>query len=131
MTDQRTASETPIHVLVVEDDEFTRTVLRDALETAGMQVTEAADADEGIRSISTAKADVMVLDFLLPEGTGLDVWDHAREHNSSLARRTIILTGVMGETERERMADHTNLPVLQKPFEPDVLVHLIQTLVEE
>ena len=131
MTDQQADSETPIHVLVVEDDELTRTVLRDALETAGMQVTEAADADEGIRSISTAKADVMVLDFLLPEGTGLDVWDHAREHNSNLARRTIMLTGVLGDPERERMAEHTNLAVLQKPFAPDILVHVIQTLVEE
>ena len=131
MTDPRMASETPIHVLIVEDDELARTVLREALETAGMQVTESADADEGIRSISTAKPDVMVLDFLLPEGTGLDVWDHAREHNSNLARRTIMLTGVMGDLERERMAEHTSLPVLQKPFEPDVLIHLIQTLVEE
>lgn len=120
-----------IHVLVVDDDPLSRTVLRDALEAAGMRVTEAKDAESAILSMSTAKADVMILDFLLPEGTGLDVWDFARERHSGLAHRTIMLTGVMAGRERQQMTDHTDLPVLAKPFETDILVHMIQKLVED
>ncbi|MFQ5719431.1 MAG: response regulator [Acidobacteriota bacterium] len=124
-------SDEEVHVLVVDDDPLSRTVLRDALEEAGMRVTEAADADAAIRSMATTKADVMILDFLLPSGTGLDVWDYARERYSGLAHRTIVLTGVMDDPEREQMTDHTDLPVLAKPFETDVLIHMIRTLVEE
>ena len=120
-----------IHVLVVDDDPLARTVLRDALELAGMRVTEAKDANSAIRAISTVKADVMILDFLLPEGTGLDVWDFARTRDSSLAHRTIMLTGVMAGPERQQMIDHIDMPVLGKPFDRDILVHMIQKLVED
>lgn len=131
MPDEPTKIDDAIHVLIVDDDPLSRTVLRDALEAAGMRVTETADAHAAIRAISSVKADVMILDFLLPEGTGLDVWDYARERQSDLAHRTIMITGVMAGPEREQMTDHIEMPVLGKPFEADVLVHMVQKLVED
>ena len=124
-------SDVPIHVLVVDDDPLSRTVLKDKLEEAGMRVTVADDAQSAIQAIATARADVMILDFLLPEGTGLDVWDHARAHNTGLAHRTIMLTGVVAGKDREELIERTDLPVLEKPAEDDVLIHMIQRLVED
>ena len=124
-------SEQSIKVLVVDDDEFFRVTIRDALQEAGMTVIEASDAEQATGLITGSGADVMVLDFLLPAATGLDILNIARQRNVGLAQRTIMLTGVMDGPERSRLADDTELVVLAKPFEPDVLVHLIQRLVQD
>ena len=124
-------SKQSIKVLVVDDDEFFRVTIRDALQEAGMTVIEASDAEQATGLITGSGADVMVLDFLLPAATGLDILNIARQRNVGLAQRTIMLTGVMDGPERSRLADDTELVVLAKPFEPDVLVHLIQRLVQD
>jgi len=117
-----------IQVLVVDDDAFFRATVRETLEASGIEVEEASNAEEAMRAISCTMADVMILDFLLPEGTGIEVWEFCRRQNARLAQRTIILTGVMDGPERLQMAEHMELPVIGKPFEPDVLVHMVQRL---
>ena len=120
-----------IRVLVVDDDPVCRLALRRALEKAGLKVQDAADVASACESIETGGADVMVLDYQLGDETGLHVWEYARQSNSNLARRTIMLTGVLDAPERMQMSDSTQIPVMGKPFDGEILAHMVTRLAGE
>lgn len=62
-----------VHVLVVDDDDFMRTYLRDALVDAGHRVTEARDGEEALGiAAGDDKPDLVMLDLLMPKRSGLD-----------------------------------------------------------
>lgn len=61
------------HILVIEDDEQVRTLVRRALEFAGYTVSEAADGRTGVESYRRAPADAVVTDILMPELDGVEV----------------------------------------------------------
>jgi two-component system response regulator EvgA len=64
----------PVRVLIVDDHPEFRAVARELLEEAGYVVTgEAASADEAIASVSAQAPDVVLLDVVLPDGSGFDV----------------------------------------------------------
>jgi DNA-binding NtrC family response regulator len=113
---------------VVDDDNFQRQLVRSVLERAGMRVTEAPDAATARALISGRAGDVMVLDFLLPDGNAIDVWGHALRNHPDLARRTVIVTGALNETDRRRLEQSMGLTVLTKPFQTETLVGLLGRL---
>jgi DNA-binding response OmpR family regulator len=59
-------------VLVVEDDEGIREMLKYNLSTAGLSVQEASDGASGLRSARTARPDLILLDLMLPGMSGFD-----------------------------------------------------------
>lgn len=63
---------TPNRVLVVEDDEGIREMLRYNLTAAGFAVQEARDGVSGLRTARTASPDIILLDLMLPGMSGLD-----------------------------------------------------------
>jgi len=87
-------------VLVIEDDLAIRRGLRDALRHEGYGVLEAGDAVEGQRLALTAEAGLVLLDLVLPGGTGLGVLERIREARPSLP--VIVLTARGGEDDRVR-----------------------------
>ncbi|MFQ5767300.1 MAG: response regulator [Acidobacteriota bacterium] len=120
-----------IRVLVVDDDPVCRRLLRHTLESAGMAVEEAEDLPSARLAVAGSKADVMILDYQLPGGTGLDVWESARTTRSNLARKTIMLTGALDPPERMKMADDIALPVLGKPFQKEILLQMVEQLAQD
>ena len=87
-------------VLVIEDDLAIRRGLRDALRHEGYGVLEAGDAVEGQRLALTAEAGLVLLDLVLPAGSGLGVLERIREARPSLP--VIVLTARGGEDDRVR-----------------------------
>lgn len=61
-----------VNVLVVDDDEFMRAYLRDLLVAAGHTVTEARNGVEAIEMVTADAPDLVMLDLLMPEKSGLD-----------------------------------------------------------
>ena len=59
-------------ILLLEDDDVLRPLLRRTLENAGHQVTEAGDGREGIRLYQEQPADVVICDLYMPEKDGLE-----------------------------------------------------------
>ena len=59
-------------VLVLEDDNTTRLILVAALENAGYRVLQAGRASEARRILAQEKPELLIVDGLLPDGTGLD-----------------------------------------------------------
>ena len=111
-------------ILVIDDEEPLRMLLRSVLEEDGYEVREAADGRAGIASYRQEPADVVITDILMPELDGLDMMlALTREF---LDVRVIAITGEMGQPDllnRARLlgARHT----LYKPFS---LAHLLKVV---
>ncbi|MEA2604034.1 MAG: two-component system, OmpR family, alkaline phosphatase synthesis response regulator PhoP [Acidobacteriota bacterium] len=87
-------------VLVIEDDLAIRRGLRDALRHEGYGVLEAGDAIEGQRLALTSEAALVLLDLVLPGGSGLGVLERIRDARPGLP--VIVLTARGGEDDRVR-----------------------------
>ena len=72
----------PDRVLVVEDDETVRTLLRILLEDEQIQVVEASSGTQAIERFERSEFDLVLLDIRLPGMSGLDVCRHIRRKSN-------------------------------------------------
>ncbi len=89
---QNTAFEATSKILLVEDNDLTRRLLRHFFASKGCLVTEAACADEAIRALKTDRFDAIVLDIHLPETPGYDLARVARESDQNAHSPIIAIT---------------------------------------
>jgi DNA-binding response OmpR family regulator len=80
-------------VLVAEDHEDTRQLLRLLLERHGFDVLEAADGEEAVRLVESARPDLVLLDGGLPRLDGLAVTRRLRAEGSSVRLPIVFLSG--------------------------------------
>lgn len=117
MTDQ--------HILVIDDDDRLRLLLRRFLEESGFRVTDVGSASAARQALQSLVFDVMIVDIMMPGETGLELLADLRETNPVPA---LFLTA-MSETEHriaglEAGADD----YMSKPFEPRELVLRIKSI---
>jgi signal transduction histidine kinase/DNA-binding response OmpR family regulator len=92
------------HVLVVDDDEDVRAVLRRTLRAEGYSVVEAANGREALEAIADAKPDAIVLDLMMPEVDGFEVVEALAGRQDWREIPVIVLTGLtVNERERQRL----------------------------
>jgi DNA-binding response OmpR family regulator len=108
-------------ILVVEDDEATRTFLLDNLAADGFRVAGASSAGEGSRAIEVRQPNLVVLDLALEDSSGLDLLDRLRSADGLASRLdpdlpVIILTGRAGEADRVRSFARGADDHVVKPF---------------
>jgi DNA-binding response OmpR family regulator len=120
-------------LLVVEDDEATRSFLSENLAADGFRVAGASGAGEGIRAIEVRKPDLVVLDLLLEDGNGLTVLDQVRTADGLASRidpdlPIIVLTGRGGETDRVRALSRGADDYVVKPFSYSELLWRVRAL---
>ena len=84
-------------ILLVEDEEGLRMTLSDRLRSEGYEVDFAADGDEGLSKATTLPFDLIILDIMLPNRSGLDVCRDVRV--AGLATPILLLTA------RDQIAD--------------------------
>lgn len=92
----------PGRVLVVDDEERNRELLRDALGDRGYVVTEAASGADALEAATASPPDVVLLDVSMPGMDGLEVCRRLRQHEATAAIPVIIVTA-HGE-RRDRLA---------------------------
>jgi len=78
-------------VLVVDDEDQLRQLIREILEQAGYQVTEARDGKEAVQQYRLAPADVVIMDILMPEQDGLETTSTLRREFPNV--KIIAITG--------------------------------------
>jgi DNA-binding response OmpR family regulator len=108
-------------VLVVEDDERTSAFLADNLEADGYRVATATAAGEAIRAIEVRRPDLVLLDLMLEDGSGLDVLDRVRAADGIGSRvdpdlPVVVLSGRTAEVDRVRGFDRGADDYVCKPF---------------
>ncbi len=117
------------HILVVDDDDRLRDLLRRYLGEYGFRVSTASSAAEARAALSGLDFDLLVLDLMMPGETGLELTEDLRRGNNSAKALPILLLTAMGAAE-DRIA---GLEVgaddyLAKPFEPRELVLRIEAI---
>jgi two-component system phosphate regulon response regulator PhoB len=90
------------HVLVVEDEPAQREVLAYNLEAEGFRVTLAADGEEGLLMVAEDPPDVMVLDWMLPRVTGIEVCRRIRTDPGTRGIAIIMLSAKSEELDMVR-----------------------------
>ena len=115
------------HILVVDDDDRLRDLLRRYLSENGFIVTSAADAGDACFKMQSLQFDLMVLDIMMPGENGLEL--AARLRKSDLYVPPILLLTAMGEPEDRIAGLETGVDdYLTKPFEPRELVLRIRAI---
>src|SRR6266849_54923 len=116
-------------ILLVEDKESLRRVLRLTLENAGYSVTEAADAREAINEIGRVPHRVVLTDLRMPNGTGLDVLRAARAADGDVP--VIVMTAYGSIDEAVQAMKDGAHDFLQKPVDSNHLLLLVGRALEQ
>jgi len=112
-------------VLVVEDDDDIRTLVRTLLERAGFEVSEAADGREGLRKFYEGAPDLVVLDIAMPE---LDGWQVLERMRDLADTPVLMLTAQSEESARVRGLGAGADDYVTKPFGRQELVARVRAL---
>src|SRR3989344_1562452 len=67
------AAQTPVKILIVEDDEFLRELYAETLKDEGYIVETASDGEEGFAKIKSDGWDMILLDIIMPKMSGIDI----------------------------------------------------------
>jgi two-component system, OmpR family, phosphate regulon response regulator PhoB len=109
-------------VLVVEDEPPLATMLRYNLEREGFQVCEAGDGEEALAQIAERPIDAVLLDWMLPLVSGIEVCRQIRRAPRTRALPVIILTAKGEEGDRVRGLNSGADDYVVKPFSPSELI---------
>lgn len=116
-------------ILVIDDDNQTRQMLRQALERAGYSVVEARDGAEGLRHYQENPVDLVITDILMPEKEGLETIQELRERFPSVKIIAISGGGRTGKLDFLHVAEKLGaLRTLHKPFPLQELLDAVRDL---
>lgn len=115
-------------ILVVEDEQALVTLLRYNFEAAGYEVATALDGDEALMAIAERRPDLIVLDWMLPSISGLEVCRQIRRKPETRDVPVIMLTARGEEADRVRGLDSGADDYVTKPFSPTELVARVRAV---
>jgi len=116
-------------VLIVADEAPLVTMLRYNLEREGFAVEEAADGEEALLRIAERRPDAVLLDWMLPLVSGIEVCRQIRRAPSTRALPIIMLTARGEEGDRIRGLDSGADDYVVKPFSPSELVARLRAVI--
>ncbi len=116
------------HILVVDDDDRIRNLLKDYLNDNKFLTSSAKDGNEAIEKISTFEFDLIVLDVMMPGKSGFELTKEIKKNNDV----PIILLTAKGEVEnRIKGLEYGADDYLGKPFEPKELLLRIKNIIKK
>ena len=104
------------NILVVEDEDSLATLLQYNLEKEGYQVSVAGDGEEALMQVDERLPDLVVLDWMLPKISGIEVCRRLRQRSETRNVPIIMLTARSEESDRVRGLDTGADDYLSKPF---------------
>jgi two-component system, cell cycle response regulator DivK len=115
-------------ILLVEDFDDTRLMMKLWLAKNGYRVIEAENGPEAIEFAQNARPDLIIMDMMMPGMSGLDATRQIREHEA-LRETPIVAVSAYGADEyRDRAIEAGCNEYISTPFEPRVLGELIKSL---
>lgn len=103
-----------MRVLLVEDDSAVRGLLSRFLRGLGHQVVAVGLAEEAMRRLGKSDFDVLMTDYELPDGTGVDL---IRALKDSVGLKVIVMSGNLERISRKEVEGLTIHAFLPKPFD--------------
>ena len=116
------------HILVVDDDDGIRSLVKKYLNENNFLVTTADSAENASEKIKIINFDLIIMDIMMPGKSGLDF---IQEHKKKIDTPIILLTAKSGTTERIKGLEAGSDDYLPKPFEPRELVLRIKNILSK
>jgi two-component system phosphate regulon response regulator PhoB len=116
-------------VMIVEDEAALVTLLRYNLEKEGFGVCEASDGEEALVQIAERKPDVVLLDWMLPLVSGIEVCRQIRRAPASRTVPIIMLTARGEEGDKVRGLNSGADDYVTKPFSPSELIARVRAVI--
>tara|TARA_Y100000590_G_scaffold241149_1_gene271143 strand:+ start:52 stop:729 length:678 start_codon:yes stop_codon:yes gene_type:complete len=116
------------HILVVDDDDKIKALVKEYLEENDFLVSVARDASEAKQKLEIIKFDIIILDIMMPGESGLSLTKEVKKNNPT----PIILLTAKGETEdRIKGLELGADDYLGKPFEPKELLLRVKNILNK
>lgn len=115
-------------VLVVDDEPAIRDMLEFALKRAGMSPRTAAGAEDALHAIADKRPDIILLDWMMPGISGLDLARRLRKEEFTRDLPIIMLTARTTEDDRVHGLDSGADDYIVKPFSPRELVARVKAI---
>ncbi len=116
------------HILVVDDDDGIRSLVKKYLNENNYLVTTADNAENAIEKVKLIEFDLIILDIMMPGKSGLEF---IQEYKKNLETPVILLTAKGGANERIEGLEIGADDYLPKPFEPKELILRIQNIINK
>lgn len=123
------AQEKNINLIIIDDNEMTREVLRVTLRSDGYQVVgEAADGESGLEMVRRLKPDVVFLDVIMPRISGLEVLKQIKQ----IMPKAVVLM-VTGNSDRptvQAALQNGASGFILKPFNTATVLNTVETALQ-
>ena len=119
-------------ILVIDDDEQLRTMLKLVLQLAGYDVIDAGNGDEGLQRYSAQPADLVITDIIMPGKEGLETILELRRRDPLVKIIAISGGGQAGDNQYLRLAKKFGASqVLAKPFSNEEILLAVGELLSD
>ncbi len=115
-------------VLVCDNEEALRSLVRAALDDGTYEILEARDGDESLELARRVRPDLILLDMMMPGRTGLEILAELRRDEGFANTPVVMLTARTLASDRQAAADLGADRFVSKPFSPRELVSTVDEL---
>lgn len=130
-TDQSTPAANRRKVLCIEDERFIGELYARALSKAGYDIKVIIDGVEGLKEAQTNQYDIILLDLMVPNMTGMDVLKHLRDPNETpqLRAKIIITTNLEQKDEtRQQIERQADGYIIKAEITPKQLITILDSI---
>jgi CheY-like chemotaxis protein len=118
-------------VLIAEDNEVNRELLRELLEMREYTVLEACNGQEALQLLENAQPDILLLDLSMPVLDGFGTIQRIRQHSKWVKLPVLAVTAFAMQGDREKVLQSGFDGYLSKPIDPAELQRQLSRLVGE
>jgi two-component system cell cycle response regulator DivK len=118
-------------ILLIEDNEYNRKIVRKLLSRSSYRLVEAFDGEAGVALAIGELPDLILMDVQLPKMSGLDATRVLRADVRTTHIPIIVITSFALSGDRERAAEAGASGYLAKPYSPSELLALVRKFLPE
>lgn len=120
--------DTPLKLLIVEDEFDIRELLRDTLSDCGWDISFATDGEEALQAVKEVMPDVVFLDIVMPKRQGWDVCADIKKNAATRHIKVVMLSALVQSSHKRKAFQMGADAYLTKPFRPTEIVALAEEL---
>ena len=118
-------------ILVVDDEDYIRRLIRFVLEDAGYEVLLAGSTEEGLKLLREAHPDIVTIDLMMPGQSGLDMLAEMQVDPAIRDVPSLVVTAVGIQADLEQANKLGATATLNKPFSHQQLIDAIRGVLGE
>lgn len=115
-------------VLIVDDEEDLRFILKTRLRRANFDVVDASGAQEALSLVKERAFDIFIIDLLMPGTDGVGLYNFLNEKNKIGKSKVIFITALSSQEQLSRLKnlDPESYSLMTKPYDFEKLLQIIQ-----